>query len=1013
MSLSCIRVALVPLLLTMLAQTTSAAVMSSNHQASALLRLKRSFSSSNSAPCFQSWLAGTDCCSWDGVVCGGTDDRVTSLDLGGCKLQAAAGLDAALFSLTSLKHLDLSGNDFNVSQLPPVGFEWLTQLTHLDLSDTNFAGRIPAGIKRLTSLLYLDFSTSFFDFEYDNQNMVTYSTSTSFIQLSEPNLEGLLANLTDLQELRMGMVNMSGNGAGWCDAIAKSTIKLQVLSLPYCSLAGPICGSLSALRSLNVIDLQRNRLPGQVPEFLAGFSNLSVLQLSRNKLQGLFPPTIFQHTRLTTIDLSKNLGISGTLPNFFPVDSMLQKLSVRRTNFSGTIPSSIGHLKFLNKLDLGANGFTGLLPSSLGKLKSLDSLTVSGLKLVGSMPSWISNLTSLTVLHFLDCGLSGPIPSFIGSSRKLTTLALYNCRFSGELPPHILNLTRLEILLLHSNNFVGTVELNSFSKLQNLSTLNLSNNKLVVIDGENNNSSSPQAQLVFLRLASCSISSFPNILRNLNQIRGLDLSDNQIHGTIPQWAWKTWENFDFLLLNLSHNKFSSLGSHPVLPLYIEYFDLSSNYFQGPIPIPQEGSFTLDYSTNQFSYIPPGFSDHIDSTLVFLKASRNNLTGNIPPSICQARSLQLIDLSYNSLSGPIPSCLIEELSALQVLNLGENQLVGKLPDNIKEGCMLGSLDFSGNSIEGKIPRSLIACRNLEILDIGRNHISDSFPCWMSKLPKLQVLVLKSNKFSGHILGPSYTGDGLNCEFTKLRIADMASNNFSGTLPEGWFKMLKSMMARSDNDTLVMGNDYYHGQTYQFTAALTYKGNDMMISKILRTFVLIDVSSNAFHGSIPQAIGELVLLHGLNMSHNSLTGPIPTQFGNLNQLESLDLSWNELSGEIPDDLASLNFLSAMNMSYNMLAGKIPDYSQFSTFSNSSFLGNTGLCGSPLSEQCSNLTETSFTSYTSEERSVDVLLFLSTAVGYGISFAITIIVIWGRHNRKQHWLFKKFLLGGDLQF
>lgn len=330
--------------------------------------------------------------------------------------------------------------------------------------------------------------------------------------------------------------------------------------------------------------------------------------------------------------------------------------------------------------------------------------------------------------------------------------------------------------------------------------------------------------------------------------------------------------------------------------------------------------------------------------------------------------------------------MEDVTALQILNLKENKLIGTLPDNIKEGCALEAIDISGNLFEGKIPRSLIACRNLEILDIGGNHFSDSFPCWMSQLPKLQVLVLKSNKFTGQLMDPSYMVGGNTCEFTELRIADMASNDFNGTLPEAWFKMLKSMMTRSDNETLVMENQYYHGQTYQFTATVTYKGNYMTISKILRTLVLIDFSNNAFHGAIPETIGELILLHGLNMSHNALTGSIPTQFGRLNQLESLDLSSNELTGGIPKELASLNFLSTLNLSYNMLVGRIPNSYQFSTFSNNSFLGNTGLCGPPLSRQCNNPKEPIAMPYTLE-KSIDVVLLLFTASGFFISFAMMI--------------------------
>ncbi|KAF2907119.1 hypothetical protein DAI22_12g071525 [Oryza sativa Japonica Group] len=319
-------------------------------QAAALLQLKRSFNATigDYSAAFRSWVAvaGADCCSWDGVRCGGAGGRVTSLDLSHRDLQAASGLDDALFSLTSLGYLDLSSNDFGKSQMPATGFEKLTGLTHLDLSNTNFAGLAPAGIGGLTSLNYLDLSTTFFEEELDNENSIPYYYSDTISQLSEPSLETLLANLTNLEELRLGMVNMSSNGARWCDAMARSSSKLRVISMPYCSLSGPICHSLSALRLLSVIELHYNHLSGPVPEFLAALSNLSVLQLSNNMFEGAFPPIIFQHEKLTTINLTKNLGISGNLPSF-PGDSSLQSLSVSNTNFSGTIPSSISTIPSL------------------------------------------------------------------------------------------------------------------------------------------------------------------------------------------------------------------------------------------------------------------------------------------------------------------------------------------------------------------------------------------------------------------------------------------------------------------------------------------------------------------------------------------------------------------------------------------------------------------------------------------------------------------------------------------
>lgn len=263
--------------------------------------------------------------------------------------------------------------------------------------------------------------------------------------------------------------------------------------------------------------------------------------------------------------------------------------------------------------------------------------------------------------------------------------------------------------------------------------------------------------------------------------------------------------------------------------------------------------------------------------------------------------------------------------------------------------------------------------------------------MSMLPKLQVLVLKSNKFVGNV-GPSVPGDKNSCEFIKLRIFDLASNNFSGLLQNEWFRTMKSMMTKTVNETLVMENQYdLLGQTYQITTAITYKGSDITFSKILRTIVVIDVSDNAFYGAIPQSIGDLVLLSGVNMSHNALTGLIPSQLGMLHQLESLDLSSNDLSGEIPQELASLDFLSTLNMSYNKLEGRIPESPHFLTFSNLSFLGNMGLCGLQLSKACNNISSDTVL-HQSEKVSIDIVLFLFAGLGFGVGFAIAILLTWG---------------------
>jgi len=735
-------------------------------------------------------------------------------------------------------------------------------------------------------------------------------------------------------------------------------------------------------------------LTGPFPEFFANLSNLTVLNLRRNNLHGWIPPAILQHKKLKSIDLYHNLEISGQLPNF-SVGSRLENLNVGRTGFSGIIPPSLSNLMSLKNLGLGARGFSGQIPSSIGNLKSLNELEISGMEIVGPIPSWIANLTSLTSLQFYDCGLSGSIPYFLSEFRYLKKLVLCNCGFSGEILSPISNLTQLQILLLYSNNFEGMVELNFFGNMPYLSVLDLSSNDLVVPDVEDNSSLTSLPKLYTLGLGGCNISKFPNFLRHQDELSWLDLSYNQIHGAIPRWAWELWNGIAVLIL--SNNEFTGVGYDHFLPVQdIIILDLRNNLFEGPIPIPQGSANVLDYSNNMFSSIPSHLSSHLNDIALFLVRG-NHLSGNLSASFCGGMNILLLDLSYNNFSGLIPSCLMENVVGMQSLNLRNNQLHGEIPNNNKEGCSFEALDFSNNQIEGQLPRSLVACKNLEIFDVGNNQISDSFPCWMGELVRLQVLVLKSNKLFGQVGQPIQELKSA-CAFPSATIVDLSSNNFFGPLPEDqWFKNLRSMISRDPNMSLIMDHQV-PGVTsrYRYTTAITYKGHDTTFAQILTTLVFIDFSNNTFNGSIPAAIGELGLLHGLNISHNFLTGPIPPQLGHLNKLEALDLSFNELSGEIPQELASLDFLTTLNLSDNRLVGSIPVSPHFLTFSNSSFQGNDGLCGPPLSKACNNITETD--AVPSKKKSVDFVLFLLVGVGFGVGFAVAIVVAWGIPVRKR---------------
>ncbi|GLU15170.1 hypothetical protein SLE2022_316860 [Rubroshorea leprosula] len=400
------------------------------------------------------------------------------------------------------------------------------------------------------------------------------------------------------------------------------------------------------------------------------------------------------------------------------------------------------------------------------------------------------------------------------------------------------------------------------------------------------------------------------------------------------------EGMPLCSLNLSYNFLT--GIDPFGLGNVVAIDLRSNLLQGSLPIL---STTWDF-------------------MILLFISGNNLTSEIPPSYCNLTFLRILDLANNSLGGKIPECL-GNLSNLTSLDLRMNKFHGRIPNSFANGSQLRTLNLNGNQLEGILPRSLVNCSKLEILDVGNNNLSDTFPHWLGVLQSLKILILRSNQFHGAINNsmPIFY-------FPHLRIIDVAQNDFMGLLPSNYFKILKGMRVVAPTDKVkleyigyVLGHNNskcvlvricpmsHHEINYEDSVKVVVKRLELELVRILKIFTTIDFSGNQFHGEIPEELGELNLLKVLNLSHNSLTGQIPSSLGKLAELESLDLSSNNLEGRIPEQLTNLIFLSVLNLSQNEFEGHIPEGKQFSTFSNDSYIGNSGLCGFPLTKKCHN--------------------------------------------------------------
>lgn len=86
------------------------------------------------------------------------------------------------------------------------------------------------------------------------------------------------------------------------------------------------------------------------------------------------------------------------------------------------------------------------------------------------------------------------------------------------------------------------------------------------------------------------------------------------------------------------------------------------------------------------------------------------------------------MASNSLKGAIPPCF-GNMRTIEVLDMRHNNLSGKIRTNFSVGNPLRGFNLRGNKFEGKIPRYLINSKRLEVLDLGENELNDTFPMWL--------------------------------------------------------------------------------------------------------------------------------------------------------------------------------------------------------------------------------------------------------------------------------------------
>ncbi|EFH61936.1 hypothetical protein ARALYDRAFT_480008, partial [Arabidopsis lyrata subsp. lyrata] len=749
--------------------------------------------------------------------------------------------------------------------------------------------------------------------------------------------------------------------------------KLEVLFISSGGFLGQVPSSFSNLSMLSALLLHNNELTGSL-SFVRNLRKLTVLGVSHNHFSGTLDPnsSLFELHHLTFLDLGFNNFTSSSLPYEFGNLNKLEALFLTSNSFYGQVPPTISNLTQLTELKLLSNDFTGSLPL-VQNLTKLSILELSDNHFSGTIPSSFFTMPFLSDLGLNGNNLNGSFEApNSSSSSRLEHLHLGKNQFEGKILEPISKLINLKELELSFLNTSYPIDLSLFSSLKSLLLLDLSGDW--ISQASLSSDSYIPSTLEALVLRDCNISDFPNILKTLQNLEFIALSNNRISGKIPEWLWSLPRLSSVFIGDNMLTGFEG-SSEVLVNSSVQILDLDSNSLEGALP-------------------------HLPLSISYFSAKNNSFTSDIPLSICYRSSLDILDLSYNNFTGLISPCP----SNFLILNLRKNNLEGSIPDKYYADAPLRTLDVGYNRLTGKLPRSLLNCSALQFISVDHNGIKDTFPFFLKALLKLQVLILSSNKFYGPLSPPNEGPLG----FPELRILEIAGNKLTGSLHPNFFVNWKAS-SRTMNEDLglymvydkVVYGIYY--LSYLEAIDLQYKGLSMKQERVLTSSATINFSGNRLEGEIPESIGLLKALIALNLSNNAFTGHIPLSLANLVKLESLDLSSNKLLGTIPNGLRTLSFLAYMNVSHNQLTGEIPQGTQITGQPKSSFEGNAGLCGFPLEESCfgTNAPLAQQTKEEEDEEEEQVLNWKGVALGYGVGVLLGLAIAQLIASYKPEWL------------
>ncbi|XLS66463.1 hypothetical protein HN51_026437 [Arachis hypogaea] len=233
----------------------------------------------------------------------------------------------------------------------------------------------------------------------------------------------------------------------------------------------------------------------------------------------------------------------------------------------------------------------------------VTSLCVKRESLPGQLPAELVRLPYLQQIDLTYNLLNGTIPKEWGRMTNLTFISLGGNRITGSIPKEIANISTLQVFVVEFNQMSGELplELGNLSQLQRLQ-INSNN-----FTGE-----------------------LPATLAKLTSLQIVQLADNQFSGKIPDFI-QSWTNLQQLVIQGS-------GLSGPIPSGISVLEHLNDLRISDLNGDENSSF-------------PQLKNMSMKNLILRSC---NINGTLPTYLGNMTSLQTLDLSFNKLTGPIPS-----------------------------------------------------------------------------------------------------------------------------------------------------------------------------------------------------------------------------------------------------------------------------------------------------------------------------------------------------------------------